>query len=56
MYKSKSTYENLQYSQFEGAGKYNIPQIKGTNRTNIAELAGFNYAKTIIVFFGTAPE
>lgn len=46
MYESKSRYENLQYSQFEGAGKYNIPQIKGSNRTDIAELIGFNYAKT----------
>lgn len=47
MDKNKSIYENLQYSRFEGVGKYNIPQIKGTNRTDIKELVGFNYAKTI---------
>lgn len=47
MNKNKSIYENLQYSRFEGVGKYNIPQIKGTNRTDIKELVGFNYAKTL---------
>lgn len=46
MYESKSIYENLQHSRFEGVGKYNIPQIKGSSRKNVEELIGFNYAKT----------
>lgn len=47
MCESKSRYENLQYSQFEGVGKYKIPQIKGTSRANIMELVGFNYARSM---------
>lgn len=47
MCESKSRYENLQYSQFEGVGKYKIPQIKGTIRANIMELVGFNYARSM---------
>lgn len=46
MYESKSIYENLQHFRFEGVGKYNIPQIKGSRRRNVQELIGFNYAKS----------
>ncbi|MCM1328824.1 MAG: DUF4417 domain-containing protein [Ruminococcus sp.] len=46
MYESKAVYENLQYARFEGAGKYGIPKIRGSDRKNVTELIGFNFANT----------
>lgn len=44
MYKEKSRYENLQHGAFIGEGKYNIPKLTGSRRTNFAGLTDFNSA------------
>lgn len=46
MYIKKQRYENFWHARFEGIGKYNIPQLVGSQRRDIPELIGFNYAKT----------
>lgn len=45
--KRELEYENLQHAMFDGAGKYKIPQIKGSNRKNVMELVGFTCARSI---------
>lgn len=47
MYSKKQIYQNLQNGVFLGAGKYDIPQLTGSDRTGIPEIVGFNYAKTL---------
>ena len=44
MYKSKSYYENLQHGFYNGVGRYNIPQLVGSERSEIGELTGFHFA------------
>lgn len=46
MYVEKYRYENLQNGIFESVGKYDIPVLRGSKRTNISELIGFNFAKS----------
>jgi hypothetical protein len=46
MYPEKQRYENLQHAYFGTCGKYDIPQLTGSRRTEIPELVGFNFAKS----------
>jgi hypothetical protein len=46
MYPEKQRYENLQHAHFGTDGKYDIPRLTGSRRTEIPELVGFNFAKS----------
>ena len=46
MYPKKFFYENLQHGRFECCGKYDIPKLKGSRRTDSAEFIGFNFAQS----------
>lgn len=47
MYVEKYRYENLQHGYFERVGKYDIPKLVGSERADIPELVGFNYARSV---------
>ncbi|MDE6784124.1 MAG: DUF4417 domain-containing protein [Ruminococcus sp.] len=47
MYPEKYRYENLQHGIFENTGQYDIPVLHGSTRTDVNELVGFNFAKSI---------
>ena len=40
----RNSWENYEKAQYSGVGEFDIPQLKGSNITNIPELIGFNYA------------
>ena len=42
MYEHKQRYENLQHGFFTGTGRYGIPVLNGTSRTEFPELVSFN--------------
>ena len=46
MYEHKQRYENLHHGFFTGTGRYGIPVLNGTSRTEFPELVSFNYART----------
>lgn len=40
---NRNCWENYEKAQYSGVGEFDIPQLKGSNITNIPELIGFNY-------------
>lgn len=46
MYRENRNYENIQKYNFGKSGKYDIPNIEGTEDIQVMDFISFNYAKT----------
>lgn len=46
MYRENRNYENIQKYNFGKPGKYDIPNIEGTEDIHVTDFISFNYAKT----------